>query len=230
MGGKCRWGAGGLSAARRGMLHGAPACCIAAATHGGAATIPTMNTPTVPALPSSEHNLVWIDLEMTGLSPFTDRIIEIAVVVTDPQLTVRVEGPVLAIHQSDAVLDAMDNWNKGTHGKSGLIDRVKASDLDEAAAEALVIAWLRQYVPKGKSPMCGNSICQDRRFLAKDMARLEDFFHYRNLDVSTLKELARRWKPAVLEGFKKAQAHTALADIHESIDELLHYRAHFLAL
>ncbi len=189
-----------------------------------------MNSPIVPELPSSEHNLIWIDLEMTGLSPFTDRIIEIAVVVTDPMLTVRVEGPVLAIHQSDAVLDGMDNWNKGTHGKSGLIDRVKASTLDEAAAEALVVDWLRAYVPKGKSPMCGNSICQDRRFLAKDMPKLEDFFHYRNLDVSTLKELARRWKPAVLEGFKKAQAHTALADIHESIDELVHYRTHFLAL
>jgi oligoribonuclease len=188
----------------------------------------TPTPPSTPALAASEHNLIWLDLEMTGLSPFTDRIIEIAVVVTDPQLSVRVEGPVLAIHQSDAVLDAMDNWNKGTHGKSGLIDRVRASTVDEAAAETLVMDWLRQYVPKGKSPMCGNSICQDRRFMAKDMARLEDFFHYRNLDVSTLKELARRWKPAVLAGFKKAQAHTALADIHESIDELLHYRQHFL--
>ena len=178
----------------------------------------------------SEHNLVWIDLEMTGLSPFTDRIIEIAVVVTDPLLTVRVEGPVFAIHQSDAVLDGMDNWNKGTHGKSGLIDRVRASTTDEAAAQAQLIAWLKQYVAKGKSPMCGNSICQDRRFMAKDMAVLEGYFHYRNLDVSTLKELARRWKPAVLDGFKKAQAHTALADIHESIDELIHYRQHFLAL
>ena len=191
------------------------------------------NAPTADAvapLAPSDQNLVWIDLEMTGLSPFTDRIIEIAVVVTDPQLTTRVEGPVLAVHQSDAVLDAMDAWNKGTHGRSGLIDRVKASSVDEAAAQAQVIEFLRQYVPKGKSPMCGNSICQDRRFLAKDMPALEDFFHYRNLDVSTLKELARRWKPAVLDGFKKAQAHTALADIHESIDELLHYRAHFLAL
>jgi len=181
-------------------------------------------------LAANDQNLIWIDLEMTGLSPFTDRIIEIAVVVTDPMLTVRVEGPVFAIHQSDAMLDGMDNWNKGTHGKSGLIDRVRASTVDEAAAQAQVIAWLKQYVPKGKSPMCGNSICQDRRFLAKDMALLEDFFHYRNLDVSTLKELARRWKPAVLAGFKKAQAHTALADIHESIDELIHYRQHFLKL
>jgi oligoribonuclease len=185
-------------------------------------------TPTT--LPSSDQNLVWIDLEMTGLSPFTDRIIEIAVVVTDAHLNLRVEGPVFAIHQSDAVLDGMDNWNKGTHGKSGLIDRVRASTVDEAAAQAEVIAWLKQYVSKGKSPMCGNSICQDRRFLAKDMPLLEDFFHYRNLDVSTLKELAKRWKPAVLAGFKKAQAHTALADIHESIDELVYYRRHLLAL
>ena len=182
------------------------------------------------ALTLNENNLVWIDLEMTGLSPATDRIIEIAVVVTDAQVTQRIEGPVLAVHQSDSVLDGMDAWNKGTHGRSGLIDRVKASTVDEAAAEAQVIGFLKQYVPAGKSPMCGNSICQDRRFLAKDMPALEAFFHYRNLDVSTLKELARRWKPAVLDGFKKAQAHTALADIHESIDELLHYRQHFLQL
>ena len=181
-------------------------------------------------LPASDQNLVWIDLEMSGLSPFTDRIIEIAVVVTDAHLTVRVEGPVFAIHQADAVLDGMDKWNKGTHGKSGLTERVRQSTIDEAQAQAAVIAWLKSYVPKGKSPMCGNSICQDRRFLAKDMPLLEDFFHYRNLDVSTLKELARRWKPAVLAGFKKVQAHTALADIHESIDELIHYRQHLLAV
>ena len=181
-------------------------------------------------LTKSEHNLVWIDLEMTGLLPDQDRIIEVAVVVTDPQITVRVEGPVFAIHQSDAVLDGMDAWNKGTHGRSGLIERVKASTVDEAAAEAAVIAFLEQHVPAGKSPMCGNSICQDRRFLARTMPRLEAFFHYRNLDVSTLKELARRWKPQALDGFKKAQAHTALADIHESIDELLHYRQHLLAV
>ena len=180
-------------------------------------------------LASSEHNLIWIDLEMTGLDPMTDRIIEIAVVMTDPQLGVRIEGPVIAVHQSDATLDAMDAWNKGTHGRSGLIDRVKASTIYEAAAEAEVIAFLKRYVPKNKSPMCGNSICQDRRFLAKDMPLLEAFFHYRNLDVSTLKELARRWKPDILAGFKKAQAHTALADIHESIDELVYYREHFLA-
>ncbi len=185
---------------------------------------------TEPVLPPNEHNLIWIDLEMTGLSPATDRIIEIAVVVTDAMITRRVEGPVLAVKQSDAALDAMDAWNKGTHGKSGLIDRVRASTVDEAEAQAQVIAFLKRFVPAGKSPMCGNSICQDRRFLAKDMPVLEAFFHYRNLDVSTLKELARRWKPAVLDGFKKAQAHTALADIHESIDELLHYRQHFLQL
>ncbi len=183
-----------------------------------------------PTLARSDQNLIWIDLEMTGLLPDSDRIIEIAVVVTDPQVRQRVEGPVFAVHQSDAVLDGMDAWNKGTHGKSGLIDRVKASTVDEATAEAAVIAFLERYVPAGKSPMCGNSICQDRRFLARGMPRLESFFHYRNLDVSTLKELARRWKPAVLDGFKKAQAHTALADIHESIDELLHYRQHLLAV
>jgi len=180
-------------------------------------------------LPRDDDNLVWIDLEMTGLYPDRDRIIEIAVVVTDAQVTRRVEGPVFAIHQSDAVLDAMDAWNKGTHGKSGLIDRVRASTVDEAGAEAQVIEWLKQFVAAGKSPMCGNSICQDRRFLANGMPALEAFFHYRNLDVSTLKELARRWKPALLAGFKKAQAHTALADIHESIDELVYYRAHLLA-
>ena len=185
---------------------------------------------TVASLPLHEHNLIWIDLEMTGLFPDKDRIIEIAVVVTDAKMTMRVEGPVFAVHQSDATLDAMDAWNKGTHGRSGLIDRVKASTVDEASAEAQTIAWLQQFVPKGTSPMCGNSICQDRRFLANYMPQLEAFFHYRNLDVSTLKELARRWKPDILAGFAKAQAHTALADIHESIDELLYYREHFLQL
>lgn len=180
-------------------------------------------------LTASDQNLVWIDLEMTGLSPERDRIIEIAVVVTDAQLGARTEGPVFAIHQSDTTLDGMDAWNKGTHGRSGLIDRVKASTIDEAAAETQVIEFLQRYVPRGKSPMCGNSICQDRRFLANHMPTLEAFFHYRNLDVSTLKELARRWKPAILDGFKKAQAHTALADIHESIDELAYYRQHLLA-
>jgi oligoribonuclease len=181
-----------------------------------------------PVLTPSDQNLIWIDLEMTGLLPDRDRIIEIAVVATDPQLTVRIEGPVFALHQSDARLDAMDTWNKNTHGRSGLVERVKASTIDEARAEREVIGWLRQYVPAGRSPMCGNSICQDRRFLANYMPALEAFFHYRNLDVSTLKELARRWKPHILEGFKKAQAHTALADINESIDELAYYRQHFV--
>ncbi|WKB54152.1 oligoribonuclease [Eleftheria terrae] len=179
-------------------------------------------------LPFNDQNLVWIDLEMTGLSPERDRIIEIAVVVTDPQLTLRVEGPVFAIHQSNEALDRMDNWNKGTHGRSGLIDRVKASTVTEAEAEQHVIDFLKQFVSKNSSPMCGNSICQDRRFLANYMPRLEAFFHYRNLDVSTLKELARRWKPAVMAGFRKAQKHTALADIQESIDELVYYRQHLL--
>lgn len=181
-------------------------------------------------LKKSENNLIWVDMEMTGLLPDTDRIIEVAVVITDPQLTVRVEGPVFAIHQSDATLDGMDAWNKGTHGRSGLIERVKASTVTEAQAEAELIEWMSQYVPKGKSPMCGNSICQDRRFMARTMPKLEEFFHYRNLDVSTLKELAKRWKPSALDGLKKAGKHTALADIQESIDELVHYRTTLLAV
>ena len=178
------------------------------------------------SLAASEHNLIWIDLEMTGLDPDHDRIIEVAVVVTDPQITVRVEGPVFAVHQSEEVLGRMDAWNRGTHGKSGLTQRVRESTMDEAAAQAQVIEFLQAYVPKGKSPMCGNSVCQDRRFLVRTMPQLEAWFHYRNLDVSTLKELARRWAPQVQAAFKKAQKHTALADIHESIDELLHYRQH----
>ena len=189
-------------------------------------TSPDMNDS---ALTRSDDNLAWIDLEMTGLFPDTDRIIEIAVIVTDPQLLLRVEGPVFAVHQSDAALDAMDDWNKGTHGKSGLIERVKASPFSETQVEDQIIEFLSRHVPKAKSPMCGNSICQDRRFLANYMPKLEAFFHYRNLDVSTLKELAKRWKPEILAGFKKAQAHTALADVHESIDELVYYREHFLA-
>ena len=186
--------------------------------------------PDTPTLAKNDLNLIWVDMEMTGLDPATDRILEVAVVVTDAQCGVRIEGPVIALHQSDEVLDRMDAWNKGTHGKSGLIDRVKASTVNEDQAVEQTIAFLKQYVPAGKSPMCGNSICQDRRFLAKDMPALEEFFHYRNLDVSTLKELAKRWKPSALEGIKKAQSHTALADIHESIDELLHYRSTLLAL
>ncbi len=176
----------------------------------------------------NEMNLIWVDLEMTGLDPETDRIIEVAVVVTDANLNVLAEGPVYAIHQSDVILNGMDAWNKGTHGKSGLIDRVKASNITEAMAEDALIDFLVDYVPRGKSPMCGNTICQDRRFMAKTMPKLEAFFHYRNLDVSTLKELARRWKPELIDGFKKQQKHTALADIMESIDELKYYREHFI--
>jgi len=183
---------------------------------------------TISPLSKSDLNLVWLDCEMTGLDPEADRLIEIAVVVTGPNLEPRVEGPVFVIHQSDAQLDKMDAWNKGTHGRSGLIDKVKASTTTEAEAEAGLIEFIRQYVPKGKAPMCGNSIGQDRRFLVKYMPKLEAFFHYRNLDVSTLKELSRRWKPEVYASFKKAQKHTALADVHESIDELAHYRQHFL--
>ena len=178
----------------------------------------------------NEFNLVWIDMEMTGLDPDNDRIIEVAAVVTDANLNVLAEGPVIAVHQSDETLDKMDNWNKGTHGRSGLIDRVKASTIDEAQAEEQLIAFLKQWVPANKSPMCGNSICQDRRFMARGMPKLEAFFHYRNLDVSTLKELCRRWKPELASGFKKAQKHTALADIIESIEELRYYREHFIKL
>jgi oligoribonuclease len=192
-----------------------------------AAPIPANNPAAVPARPN-EFNLVWVDMEMTGLDPDTDRIIEVAVVVTDMQLNVLEEGPVFAIHQSDETLDKMDNWNKGTHGRSGLIDRVKASTVTEADAEKALIEFLKKYVPNGKSPMCGNTICQDRRFMARGMPKLEAFFHYRNLDVSTLKELCRRWKPELVSGFKKAQKHTALADIIESIEELKYYREHFI--
>ena len=182
------------------------------------------NTP----LSKSDKNLVWLDCEMTGLEPERERIIEIAVIVTSPDLAVRVEGPVFAIHQSDALLNGMDAWNKGTHGKSGLIDKVKASTVTEEQAEAELITFLSQYVPANGTPMCGNTIGQDRRFLVKYMPKLEAFFHYRNLDVSTLKELAKRWNPPVYASFKKQQRHTAMADVHESIDEMLHYREHFL--
>jgi len=173
-------------------------------------------------------HLLWVDMEMTGLSPDTDRIIELAIVVTDADLNTVAEGPVLVVHQPDAVMDAMDNWNKGTHGKSGLIDRVKASQLAEADAEAQMLAFLKQHVPERSSPMCGNSICQDRRFMARYMPQLEAYFHYRNLDVSTLKELAKRWRPGLAEGFKKSSRHEALADIYESIDEMKYYREHFI--
>jgi oligoribonuclease len=180
------------------------------------------------ALPKNDQNLIWIDCEMTGLDPEEDRLIEIAVIATGPDLTPRIEGPVLVIHQSDAQLDKMDAWNKGTHGRSGLIDKVKASGITEAEAQQQVLDFVARYAPKGSVPMCGNSISQDRRFLVKYMPKLEAFFHYRNIDVSTLKELAKRWKPDVYNSFKKQQKHTALADVHESIDELAHYREHFL--
>lgn len=177
---------------------------------------------------SNQNNLIWLDMEMSGLSPDNDRILELAAVVTDAELNVLGESPVLVVHQSDAVLDGMDAWNKGTHGRSGLIDKVKASTLDEATASQQMIDFLKQFVPAGKSPMCGNSICQDRRFMARYMPELESFFHYRNLDVSVFKELARRWKPEIYAGFKKASRHEALADIYESIDELKYYREHFI--
>ncbi len=188
------------------------------------------NLAAAPLAKPNEMNLVWVDMEMTGLEPDTDRIIEVAVVVTDMHLNVLAEGPVFAIHQSDETLDKMDNWNKGTHGKSGLIDRVKASTVTEEEAQEKLIAWLKQYVPANKSPMCGNTICQDRRFMVRGMPKLEAFFHYRNLDVSTLKELCRRWKPELASGFKKHQKHTAMADIIESIEELKYYREHFIKL
>jgi oligoribonuclease len=193
-----------------------------------------VNTPSPASdaieLPKSDQNLVWIDCEMTGLDPEKERLLEIAVIVTGPHLTPRIEGPVLVIHQSDELLNKMDAWNKGTHGKSGLIDKVKASSTSEADAEEQILTFLKKYLPKNTSPLCGNTISQDRRFLVKYMPTLEAFFHYRNLDVSTLKELSRRWKPEVYASFKKQQKHTALADVHESIDELAHYREHFIRL
>lgn len=195
-----------------------------------AASLPEPLSTEALTLPKSDQNLVWIDCEMSGLDPERERLLEVAVVITGPHLTPRIEGPVLVIHQSDAVLDAMDNWNKGTHGRSGLIDKVKASRVTEAEAEQQLLDFIGRYVPKGASPMCGNSVGQDRRFLVRYMPRLEAYFHYRNLDVSTLKELARRWRPEVYGAFKKQQRHTALADVHESIDELAHYREHFLRL
>ncbi len=175
-------------------------------------------------------HLIWIDMEMTGLDPDRDRVLEIAAIITDKNLELVAQGPVLVVHQPDAVLQAMDKWNQSTHGKSGLIDRVRASTLTEVEAARQMISFLRKHVPIRTSPMCGNSICQDRRFLARHMPELEAYFHYRNLDVSTLKELAGRWRPELKDGFKKANNHTALADILESIEELKYYREHFIRL
>ena len=188
------------------------------------------NNPTPHAHAKNDQNLVWHHCEKTGQEPETHRRHEIAVKVTGPSQEPRIEGPVFAIHQSDELLSKMDAWNKGTHGRSGLIDKVKASTVTEEEAEQQIIAFLSKYVPKGTAPMCGNSIGQDRRFLVRYMPKLERFFHYRNVDVSTLKELAKRWKPEAYTSFKKAQKHTALADVHESIDELAHYRKHLLSV
>jgi len=181
-------------------------------------------------LAKSDDNLVWIDCEMTGLDPEKERLLEIAVIVTGPHLTPRVEGPVCVIHQSDEMLHKMDAWNKGTHGRSGLIEKVKTSTTSEQDAEEAILAFIKKYVSKNASPLCGNTISQDRRFLVKFMPKLEAYLHYRNLDVSTLKELSKRWRPEVFNSFKKQQKHTALADVHESIEELAHYREHFIRL
>lgn len=192
--------------------------------------LPTPAATDTLELAKNDNNLVWLDCEMSGLDPERERLLEIAIVVTGPDLSPRIEGPVIVIHQSDALLAGMDAWNKGTHGKSGLIDKVKASEVTEAQAEDVLIDFMKRYVSKGVAPMCGNTIGQDRRFLLKYLPRFEAWFHYRNLDVSTLKELSKRWKPEVYNSFKKQQSHTALADVHESIDELAHYREHFLKL
>jgi oligoribonuclease len=181
-------------------------------------------------MPQNPNNLIWIDLEMSGLDTTQDVIIEIATVVTDSELNTLAEGPVLAIHQSDEILNGMDDWNTKQHGSSGLTERVKNSKVNEAEAERETIEFLRQYVPAKASPMCGNSICQDRRFLARCMPELEAYFHYRNLDVSSLKELAKRWSPEVFKGFSKQSSHLALDDIRDSIDELKYYREHFLKI
>lgn len=175
-----------------------------------------------------DENLIWIDLEMTGLEPATDRIIEMASIVTDKHLNVLAEGPVLAIYQTEQVLSGMDDWNQRTHSASGLLARVRASAVTEAMGEQQTLAFFQEWVGSGKSPICGNSICQDRRFLANYMPALEAFFHYRNIDVSTLKELAKRWRPELLKGIQKKNTHTALDDIRESIMELQYYRQHFL--
>jgi oligoribonuclease len=176
------------------------------------------------------NNLIWVDMEMSGLNPDTDKVLEVAIVITDTHLNTLAEAPVLVVHQNDAVLDAMDTWNKATHAKSGLIERVKSSSLPEAEVESRMVEFLQQFVPPGVSPLCGNSVHQDRRFMVRHLPRLEAFFHYRNLDVSTLKELVKRWKPELAAGFTKHGKHEALADIHESIEELKYYREHFLRL
>lgn len=178
----------------------------------------------------NDQRLVWVDMEMTGLDPEKERIIEVAAIITEADLTFVAQGPVLVIHQSNELLDAMDRWNQSTHAKSGLIEKVKSSTLGEEQAQDLMLEFLNQHVPPGKSPMCGNTIGQDRRFMVKYMPRLESFFHYRNLDVSTLKELSLRWKPEVYKSFTKQSRHEALADIYESIEELKHYREHFIKL
>ncbi len=175
-----------------------------------------------------QNALIWLDMEMTGLVPEQDRVLEIAMIVTNSELEVIGESEVWVLHQSDEVLAGMDDWNKGTHGRSGLIDKVRVSELTEQMAETQCLEFLKKYVPAGKSPMCGNSICQDRRFLAKWLPNLEAYFHYRNLDVSTIKELCKRWRPEIAKGFEKKSRHQALADIEESIDELKYYRQHFL--
>jgi oligoribonuclease len=177
-----------------------------------------------------KSNLVWVDMEMTGLNPNSDYIIELATVVTDSRLEIIAKAPVFVIHQSDEIMDRMDAWNKGTHGRSGLIKKVKESTFSEKNAELFLIDFLERYVPRGNSPMCGNTICQDRRFMARYMPELESFFHYRNLDVSTLKQLCLLWRPELASGFKKHQEHTALADIIESIEELRYYRDHLIKL
>ena len=196
---------------------------------GRAAVAQSAAPPAAVSNGTDETRLVWVDMEMTGLRPEIDRVIEIAVVVTDSNLNPLAEGPVLVIHQPDVVLDAMDAWNTATHGRSGLTEQVRRSRITEAMAQAQLLDFLRDWVPQGKSPMCGNSICQDRRFMARYMPELEGWFHYRNLDVSTLKELCKRWAPSVARGFDKRSAHTALADILESIEELRYYRDHFIA-
>jgi oligoribonuclease len=179
-------------------------------------------------VPQDPNNLIWIDLEMTGLNPEADRIIEVATIVTDSQLNILAEGPVIAVHQEDQIMNSMDEWNTRTHGKTGLTERVKNSRTVENEAEKQTIDFLKQYVGKNQSPMCGNSICQDRRFLARYMPELEAWFHYRNLDVSSIKELAKRWKPEILGGYSKKNTHQAMDDIRESIEELQYYRKHFM--